>query len=99
MSGNNGVAVAKTEIGTIAGVICNDAGFPQFIAQAGRAGADILISPALDWPGVNRLTTPSFSLRATENGMAYFRVVEQGQSVAVDSFGIAHLMAKQLLPR
>jgi Carbon-nitrogen hydrolase len=53
--GDGRVPIVATAAGKIASAICFDADFPEFVRQAGRSGAEILIVPANDSHGFKEL--------------------------------------------
>jgi apolipoprotein N-acyltransferase len=81
------VPVVDTPLGRVATVICYDADFPSFVAQAGRAQADVLLDPALDWPGIRTIHSQMARLRAIEEGTSLFRITAHAQSLASDAYG------------
>ncbi|MBN2005832.1 MAG: carbon-nitrogen hydrolase family protein [Anaerolineae bacterium] len=76
-----------TPYGRIGGAICFDMDFPALIHQAGKAGVDIMLVPAYDWEPIKPYHTEVGLFRAVENGMAIFRQVNEGTSMAVDYRG------------
>lgn len=85
--GDGRMAFAKTPFGRIASAICWDMDFPQYAAQAGRAGADILLVPAADWRQIEPLHTHMAVMRAVENGASLVRHTRAGLSGAYDHQG------------
>ncbi len=81
------VPTVDTPYGRLATVICFDAGFPDLVRQAGRAGVDILLVPSSDWAQVTDALTQQAVLRAVENGVSVVRPARQGTSTAVDHQG------------
>jgi apolipoprotein N-acyltransferase len=75
------------EFGRLGVAICFDAAFPAFIAQAGRAHVDLLVTPAHLWPAAAEMDARMAQLRATENGTNLLRVTGNGVSEAVDPVG------------
>jgi apolipoprotein N-acyltransferase len=61
--------------------------FPQFIRQAGKSGADILLVPASDWETIKYLHSGMAEFRAIENGTSLVRATRWGLSIATDPFG------------
>lgn len=77
--------VEHAPFGTTAAVICFDADFPFHVAQAGAAGADVLLQPSQTW-GSQRFRTHHFAgngLRAVENGLTLLRCAAHGISGGV----------------
>jgi apolipoprotein N-acyltransferase len=81
------VPVAATSLGRIAGAICNDASFPEFIRQAGRQQAALLIEPANDWREIAAIHFHMDGIRAIENGMPVLRPASSGITGAFDPWG------------
>lgn len=78
------IQTAATPYGRIGISICRDMNFPAYIRQAGKHNVDIMLSPSYDWP---KSTSPSYALRAIENGFSFVRPVYNGISFAVDYNG------------
>ena len=76
-----------TPYGVLSGVICWDTDFPAAMQQLGRAGVDILLSPARDWEEISPLHGQMSAFRAIENGVTVIRQADQGWSVVTDPFG------------
>jgi apolipoprotein N-acyltransferase len=86
--GPGGISVVDSPYGRIGITICRDLEFPAYMRQAGKKGADIVLSPALDFPkGTVPSNTHNQMLRAVENGFSLVRCVNNGLSVAVDYHG------------
>lgn len=85
--GDGRMMVADTSLGRIAGAICFDADFPQFIRQAGQGAADLLIVPANEWRTIKALHVQMATFRAIENGVPMVRPAASGLSTAVDPWG------------
>jgi apolipoprotein N-acyltransferase len=86
-AGDNQVALVTTTEGRMAGAICYDGDFPEFIRQAGIGGADLLIIPANDWKDIKYLHFQMQVFRAIENGVPLVRAAASGVSAAVDNWG------------
>lgn len=85
--GNGVMPFIDTPYGRIAWAICYDFDFTDLIRQAGRAGADIMVNPSWDSPGMDPMHTHMAGLRAIENGAAMVRITNDGLSMAVDAHG------------
>jgi len=85
--GRDGILVVPTALGRIAGAICFEADFPEFIRPAGMQAADVLIVPANDWQSIKHLHLQMHVFRAIENGVSIVRAAASGISAAVDSRG------------
>lgn len=77
----------ETPYGTLSGVICWDTDFIGNVAQAGRNGTDILLSPAHDWPEITPMHGQMTAFRAIENGVTVIRQADWGFSVVTDPYG------------
>jgi apolipoprotein N-acyltransferase len=78
------IQTAATPYGRIGISICRDMSFPPYIRQAGKNNVDIMLGPSYDFP---KSTSPSYALRAIENGFSFVRPVYNGISFAVDYEG------------
>ena len=85
--GDGRIPVAPTPFGRLATVICFDGDFPRLVRQAGRAGADILLIPADDWPEIASLHTNMVRFRAIEQGLSIVRATSNGDTTVIDRFG------------
>ena len=87
-SGPGGITVVDTPYGRIGITICRDLEFPRYVREAGRKKADIVLSPAFDFPkGIMPSNTYNQMLRAVENGFSLVRSVNNGLSIAIDYHG------------
>ncbi len=80
-----GIQKIETEYGTIAGTICFDLDFPNYLKQA--KGADILLSPSNDWKEIGFIHTNMARFRAIEQGFNFIRQTSHGVSVGTDHTG------------
>lgn len=87
LAGDGVLRFVDTPYGRISAVICWDTDFPNVIAEAGRQGVDILLSPAKDWDGIDPLHGQMATFRAVENGMTVVRQADSGWSVIADGYG------------
>jgi apolipoprotein N-acyltransferase len=90
ISGPREVQTVDTPYGRLAGVICLDMDYPNFMRQAGRQGVDIVLSGAIDGTQAshgNPLHAIMASYRAIENGMSMARAGKYAQNLAVDYQG------------
>ena len=78
------IQTTDTPYGRIGVSICRDMNFPAYIRQAGKHNVDIMLSPSYDWP---KSTSPSYALRAIENGFSFIRPTYNGISFAEDYNG------------
>jgi apolipoprotein N-acyltransferase len=85
--GDGRVPIVATAAGKIASAICFDADFPEFVRQAGRSGAELLIVPANDSRGFKELHLQMAAFRAIENGTPLVRAAASGISGAFDPWG------------
>lgn len=84
---SSGPTVLPTDYGNIGLSICFDMDFPQWAAQYGRSGVELMISPASDWKEVSPYHTRLAVFRAIENGFSLLRHTNKGHSVLVDGRG------------
>jgi len=87
LPGTGIVPITETPFGRIASVICFDMDFPRLVRQAGRAHADLLIAPSLDWPEAKISHAQLATVRAVENGVSLLRPSGDGLSQAIDHQG------------
>jgi apolipoprotein N-acyltransferase len=85
--GDGRLPVIDTAIGRVGTAICFDADFPEFIRQAGRNAADLLVVAANDWVQIKRAHAEMAAFRAVETGAAVIRPAASGLSTAVDPWG------------
>lgn len=78
------IQVVDSPYGRIAVSICRDMSFPAYARQAGRNGADIMLTPAYDFPRSKR---PSDYGRAIESGFTHIRPTYNGVSYAASAHG------------
>jgi apolipoprotein N-acyltransferase len=84
------IQTVDTPYGRLAGVICLDMDYPDFMRQAGRQGVDIVLSGAIDGTQASRgnpLHSIMASYRAIESGMSMARAGKYAQNLAVDCQG------------
>jgi apolipoprotein N-acyltransferase len=86
-AGDGRVPIADTPEGRLAGAICFDADFPEFIRQAAQGSADLLIVPVNDWLDIKDLHFRMHAFRAIETGMPVVRAAASGISSAFDPWG------------
>lgn len=70
---------ADAPFGKLAGGICFDFDFPDFIRQAGWKNASILLQPSWTWGPMGQRHFVVNALRAVENGATLFRQVLASQ--------------------
>lgn len=92
-SGGWPLAGRQTSDGRFVTAICYDADFPEFIRQAGRSSADLLILPANDWKEVKAVHSNMAAFRAIENGVPLVRATASGIWSAFDPWGRVLSMA------
>jgi apolipoprotein N-acyltransferase len=85
--GDGRLPVVATGVGRIATAICFDADFPEFVRQAARGSADLLIVPVNDWREVKDIHFQMLAFRAIENGVPIVRAAATGLSSAFDPWG------------
>jgi apolipoprotein N-acyltransferase len=87
LKGSGEIQVIDTPYGKLSGIICWDTNYPGIVRQVGQQDADILLSPAKEWPGINPLHAEMAVFRAIENGTAVVRQADEGLSIVVDAYG------------
>ncbi|WKK73605.2 nitrilase-related carbon-nitrogen hydrolase [Marivirga salinae] len=80
-----GIQKIETEYGTIAGVICFDLDFPNYLKEA--KGSDILLAPSNDYKEIDQLHTNMAKFRALEQGFNLVRQASLGHSIGADYTG------------
>jgi apolipoprotein N-acyltransferase len=85
--GDGRVPVVAASGRRIAGAICYDADFPEFIRQAAQDSADLLIVPANDWRTIKDIHFQMHAFRAIETGLPVIRAAASGVSSAFDPWG------------
>ena len=71
--GDGRVPAVATPAGRMAGAICYDADFPDFIRQAAQSDADLLIVPANDARSFATVHAQMAAFRAVETGVPLVR--------------------------
>jgi apolipoprotein N-acyltransferase len=85
--GDGRLPIVDAGEGRLATAICFDADFPEFMRQAGRGGADLLVVPANEWREIKDVHMQMAAFRAIENGVSLVRPAASGLSSAVDPWG------------
>src|SRR4029077_19743770 len=80
-------SVVSTRDGRIAGAICFEADFPEFIRYQTGQNADLLIVPVNDWKSISDIHFRMHAFRAIENGVPLVRAAASGRSAAIDPWG------------
>lgn len=87
LKGSGDIEVVDTAYGRLAGFICWDTDFPNIVRQVGQQHANILLSPAKDWEGINPMHAEMAVFRAIENGATVIRQSDEGMSIVADGYG------------
>ena len=87
LKGSGEIQVVETPYGNLAGIICWDTNYPNIVRQVGQQQANILLSPAKEWDGINPMHAEMAVFRAIENGAAVIRQADEGLSLVVDGYG------------
>ncbi len=85
-----GEAVVPTHnspYGILAGAICFDLDFPQYIRQAGQAHTTLLLQPSWTWGALSSRHFNNNAVRSVENGFSIFRCSSNGESGIVGPSG------------
>lgn len=85
--GDGRVPVVSTDAGRMAGMVCFDADFPDFVRQAAQGDADVLLLPVNDWLAVKDIHFHMAAFRSIENGLPLVRAAASGLSAAFDPYG------------
>lgn len=80
-----GIQKIETDFGTIAGAICFDLDFPDYLKEA--KGSDILLAPSNDWKEIGQIHTDMAKYRALEQGFNLVRQASLGLSIGADYTG------------
>ncbi|WP_343080564.1 nitrilase-related carbon-nitrogen hydrolase [Ostreiculturibacter nitratireducens] len=78
------IQTADSPFGRIAVSICRDMSFPRFALQAGRAGADLMLTGSHEFPKGITLNDP---YRSVESGFTLVRPTFDGITYAMDPYG------------
>jgi len=87
LKGSGEIQTIDTPYGRLSGIVCWDTNYPNIVRQVGKQHADILLSPAKEWSGINPLHAEMAVFRAIENGVAVVRQADEGLSIVVDAYG------------
>jgi apolipoprotein N-acyltransferase len=85
--GDGRPSVVATRDGLIAGAICFEADFPEFIRHQTGQNADLLIVPVNEWKSIRDIHFRMHAFRAIENGAPLARAAASGLSAAIDPWG------------
>jgi apolipoprotein N-acyltransferase len=85
--GDGRLPVAATPDGRIAGAVCFDADFPEFVRQAVRGSADLFVLPVNEWKAIKDVHFQMHAFRAIETGVPLVRAAASGLSAAFDPWG------------
>jgi apolipoprotein N-acyltransferase len=96
--GDGQLPIVPTADGRIAGAICFEADFPDFVRRIGQADADLWIVPANEWKGIERIHLAMAVFRAIENGVPMVRPASSGISAAIDPWGRVIASADDRVP-
>ena len=77
----------ESPYGKLAGAICFDLDFPNFIRQAGQKRVDILLQPSWTWNAISSRHFEGDAVRAIENGFTLVRCSSDGESGVVTPRG------------
>ena len=86
LEGPGVIPVVETPFGRIGIAICRDMEFPDYMRQAGKQNADIVLAPSYE--AISSLSiTYAQMLRSIEQGFSFVRPCANGLSIAVDFHG------------
>jgi apolipoprotein N-acyltransferase len=94
--GDGVLPIVESSLGRMSSAICFDMDFPQLIAQAGRAQADLFLAPSNDWLEVRDIHAEMARMRSIEQGFALVRPTKDGTTLITDSTG--RRVASMILP-
>ena len=86
-SGNFEIPVLQTEYGKIGNAICSDMDINNYIRQAGKQSADIMLVSAFDWEGITPLHSQMACLEAVQYGFSLVRANGKGLTAVYDYMG------------
>jgi len=66
-------SLPSSPFGRLAGAICFDMDFPQWVRKGGREGVSLLLQPSWTWGPLGQLHAYGSAVRAVENGFNLFR--------------------------
>lgn len=78
-------SVPSSTFGRLAGAICFDMDFPQWVRKGGREGVSLLLQPSWTWGPLGQLHAYGSAVRGVENGFNVFRCSSGGLSGYWDS--------------
>jgi apolipoprotein N-acyltransferase len=77
----------ETPFGTLSGIVCWDADFPETVRHIGELDVDLLLVPANDWYELRHVHARMAVFRAIENGTSMVRQASNGVSIVTDAYG------------
>ncbi|MBI5814714.1 MAG: hypothetical protein HZB29_03800 [Nitrospinae bacterium] len=80
-------AVVEVDGVKMTGAICYDYDFPQIARDNAQSGADMVLLPSSDWPGIDPVHSMMARYMALSNGMPMVRSVRRATSFASDQYG------------
>ncbi len=87
INGDSVLRTTQTPFGVISGIICWDSLVQNVVAQSGRNGTDILLTPSLVFRDVDPMFAQASVMRAIENGVSVIHVSDSGLSLVIDPYG------------
>jgi apolipoprotein N-acyltransferase len=85
--GDGIINIVETPYGNFSPVICYDADFPTMMRQTGLNNTDVIMVATGDWYSISPYHSKVGIVRSIENGVAMFKTVSYGLSVAADAYG------------
>jgi apolipoprotein N-acyltransferase len=85
--GDGIINTIETPYGNFSPVICYDADFPKMMRQTGINNTDVIMVATGDWYSISPYHSKIGIVRSIENGVAMFKTVSYGLSVAADAYG------------
>lgn len=96
VAGEAPLVVHTRPYGRAAGAICYDYDFPAMGRAHAALGAELVLVPSSDWPGIDPYHTQMASIRGIEGGFAVARSVRAATSAVFDAHGVSRGRASEL---
>lgn len=96
IAGDAPLVVHTRPYGRAAGAICYDYDFPAMGRAHAALGAELVLLPSSDWPGIDPYHTQMASIRGIEGGFAVARSVRAATSAVLDAHGVARGRTSEL---
>ncbi len=87
MKGEEPLELVERPYGKVGLAICYDYDFPALARRHAELGAQVVLVPSSDWPGIDPIHTELARARAIEGGFSVVRPVRWATSAAFDGLG------------